>query len=596
MKSKAKLDWKRTHYCGELRIENMDSQVVIFGWVNKVRDIGNLVFLDLRDRQGLVQVVISSEAESLINKAKTVRMEYVVGVKGVVKPREKDMRNPELPTGEIEIQAKAIKVFSESDTLPFVVSDPVKATEEMRFKYRYLDLRRPHMQKNIKLRHQATMRVRNFLDKQGFYEIETPFLTKSTPEGARDYLVPSREYKGRFFALPQSPQIFKQIFMISGFDKYFQIVRCFRDEDLRADRQPEFTQIDIEMSFVGQEDVFSITEGMMASLFDLIDLKLERPFPRLTYEEAMEKYGTDRPDLRDRMKIQDLTEKGSRVNSHIIKTALQSGGVLKGLVVQNKGDLSRSQLDKLGKKAQKLGAKGIIWIKKEDKFKSPLKLSQEDFTCLWQESGAQENDLLLLVADKKETGLGVLGELRKTFSSQEESDNKIFQFAWITDFPLFEWSEDEKKLVSMHHPFTSPRKEDLPKLEKDSLKVKANAYDLVVNGVEIGGGSLRIQDIQTQKRIFRILGLDEEEEEKKFGFFLKALTFGAPPHGGIALGFDRIVMILAGEKSIRDVIPFPKTTSSLCLLTDSPTVVEPRQLKELGIDIMEKYKRRRKDE
>lgn len=596
MRSENKLDWERTHYCGELRIEDVDKEVVLFGWIHKVRDIGNLIFIDLRDREGLVQVVISSESKNLIDKAKSMRMEYVIGIKGIVQPREKDMKNPGIPTGDIEVQAKEMEVLNESDTLPFVISDPVKATEEMRFKYRYLDLRRPHMQKNIKLRHQAGMRVRSFLDEQDFYEIETPFLTKSTPEGARDYLVPSREYKGRFFALPQSPQIFKQIFMISGFDKYFQIVRCFRDEDLRADRQPEFTQIDIEMSFVGQEEVLSITEGMMVSLFDLIGVKLNRPFPRLTYEESMERFGTDRPDLRNKMEIRDLTDVGSRINSHIIKGALQSGGVLKGLVVKDEKKISRSGLDKLGKKSQKLGAKGIIWIKKGEEFKSPLKLTQEDFTRIWQESGAQENDLLLLVADKKETSLRVLGELRLTFSSQEDPNNRDYRFVWITDFPLFEWGDDEKKLVSMHHPFTSPKKEDLSKLEKDPLKVKANAYDLVVNGIEIGGGSIRIQDILTQKRIFRILGLDEKEEEKKFGFFLKALTFGAPPHGGIALGFDRIVMILAGEKSIRDVIPFPKTTSSLCLMTNSPSAVDPKQLKELGVDIIEKYKRRRNNE
>jgi aspartyl-tRNA synthetase len=596
MRSKNKFDWKRTHCCGELRIKDVDKEVVLFGWVHKVRDIGNLIFIDLRDREGLVQVVISSESTNLMDMAKDIRMEYVVGVKGIVKPREKDMKNPGIPTGDIEVQAKEMEVLNKSDTLPFVISDPVKATEEMRFKYRYLDLRRPHMQKNIKLRHQAAMRVRNFLDKQGFYEIETPFLTKSTPEGARDYLVPSREYKGRFFALPQSPQIFKQIFMISGFDKYFQIVRCFRDEDLRADRQPEFTQIDIEMSFVSQEEVLFLTEGMMVSLFDLIGIKLERPFPRLTYEESMERFGTDRPDLRNKMEIRDLTDLGSRINSHIIKGALQSGGVLKGLVVKDGKQLSRSHLDKLGKEAQKLGAKGIIWIKKEKEFKSPLKLTQEDFTRIWQESGAQENDLLLLVADKKETSLRVLGEIRMNFSSRDKSDDQDYGFVWITDFPLFEWGDDEKKLVSMHHPFTSPKKEDLSKLEKDPLKVKANAYDLVVNGIEIGGGSIRIQDILTQKRIFRILGLNEKEEENKFGFFLKALTFGTPPHGGIALGFDRLVMILAGEKSIRDMIPFPKTTSSLCLMTESPSAVDPKQLKELGIDIIDKYKRRRNNE
>ena len=597
MKPKSTLDGKRTHFCGELRRIDMNKEVVLFGWVNRVRDIGNLVFIDLRDREGLVQVVISSEQKDLLDKAKGIRMEYVLAVRGVVKPREKDMRNPELATGDIEVSVKDMEVLSRSETLPFVISDPVKATEEMRFKYRYLDLRRPSIQRNVRLRHRAALTVRNFLDKKGFYEIETPFLTKSTPEGARDYLVPSREYKGRFFALPQSPQLFKQIFMISGFDRYFQIVRCFRDEDLRADRQPEFTQIDMEMSFAGQEDVFSVTEEMMAGLFDLIGVKLTYPFPRLTYEESMERFGTDRPDLRNRMEIKDLTDTGLRIDSRIITSALRSDGVLKGLVVKNRKDLSRSRLDKVEKRARELGAKGIIWIKKEKQtFASPLKLKQEDFTRIWEKSGAGENDLILLVADKNETALRVLGELRTDFFSQEKTDSADFQFVWITDFPLFEWSEDENKLVSMHHPFTSPRAKDIHKLEKEPLKVRSDAYDLVVNGVEIGGGSLRIKDRDIQERIFRVLGLDKKEQEQKFGFFLKALTYGAPPHGGIALGFDRIVMILAGEKSIRDVIPFPKTTSSLCLMTDSPSEIDEIRLRELGIRISEKHKGGTKNE
>jgi len=597
MKPKSIVNGKRTHFCGELRIKDVDKEVILFGWVNRVRDIGNLVFMDLRDREGLVQAVISSEKKDLLDKAKNIRMEYVLAVRGVVKPREKDMRNPELTTGDIEVSVKEMEVFNASETLPFVISDPVKATEEMRFKYRYLDLRRPSMQRNVRLRHRAAITVRNFLDKKGFYEIETPFLTKSTPEGARDYLVPSREYKGRFFALPQSPQIFKQIFMISGFDRYFQIVRCFRDEDLRADRQPEFTQIDMEMSFAGQEDVFSVTEEMMACLFDLIGVQLERPFPRITYEESMERFGTDRPDLRNRMEIKDLTDTGSRIDSRIIKSALQSEGVLKGLVVPNGKNLSRSRLDKVGKRARELGAKGIIWIKKEEQtYASPLKLKPEDFAQIWQKSGAGDEDLLLLVADKKETALYVLGELRTDLFSQEKTGSVDFQFVWITDFPLFEWSEDENKLVSMHHPFTSPRKEDMSELEKEPLKVKADAYDLVVNGIEIGGGSIRIKDRDTQERIFRVLGLDKKEQERKFGFFLKALTYGAPPHGGIAMGFDRIVMMLAGEKTIRDVMPFPKTTSSLCLMTDSPSEIDEIRLRELGIRMIEKHKGGTKNE
>jgi aspartyl-tRNA synthetase len=596
MGSKNRLSRGRTHYCGELRMVDVGREVVLFGWVSRVRDIGNLIFIDLRDREGLVQVVISSELKDLINKAKDLRMEYVIGIKGTVKPREPNMRNLELLTGDIEIQAKTMEFLSESEILPFVISDPVKASEEMRLKYRYLDLRRPSMQRNIRLRHRAAMTVRNFLDRKGFYEIETPFLTKSTPEGARDYLVPSREYKGRFFALPQSPQIFKQIFMISGFDKYFQIVRCFRDEDLRADRQPEFTQIDMEMSFVGQEEVLSVTEEMMTSLFALIGVNLESPFPRLTYQESLKRFGTDRPDLRNGLEIKDLTDIGLRLDSPVIKAALDKNGVLRGLQVKNGRQISRSQLDKVREKAEKLGAKGIIWIKKESEFRSSLKLKDEEFISIWEKVQADEDDLVLLVADHEETASRVLGNLRTDFSFQEEPDSQEFRFVWITDFPLFEWSEDEKRLVSMHHPFTSPKEDDLAKLEREPLKVKANAYDLVVNGIEIGGGSVRIRDIDIQRRIFNVLGLVKEETEQKFGFFLKALSFGAPPHGGIALGFDRIVMILAGEKSIRDVIPFPKTTSSLCLMTDSPSEVHEQQIRELGIKIIRRDQGRMKDD
>jgi len=455
--------WRRTVYCGELRSEHAGKEVTLLGWVHRQRDIGNLVFIDLRDREGVVQVVVPSSEGRLLDEAKKIKMENVLGIKGVVKKRAERSRNPQLPTGDVEVEAKELKVIGISKVPPFVIADPPQASEELRFKYRYLDMRRPSMQRNIKLRHQAALCVRNFMSENGFFEIETPFLTKSTPEGARDYLVPSRMYRGRFYALPQSPQLFKQILMISGFDRYFQIVRCFRDEDLRADRQPEFTQIDIEMSFAEPEDIFGLVEAMMASVFKLIGAKIDIPFPRLTYEESMEKFGTDKPDLR------------------------------------------------------------------------------------------------------------------------QEKDKKTFKFAWVTDFPLFEWSEEEKRLFSMHHPFTSPHEDDLGFLEKDPSKVRAKAYDLVLNGVEIGGGSIRIHDPELQKRIFKLLGLSQEEVKEKFGFFLEALLYGTPPHGGIALGFDRIVMILAGEESIRDVIPFPKTTSALCLLTGSPAEADPNQLEDLGL-------------
>lgn len=455
--------WRRTVYCGELRSEHAGKEVTLLGWVHRQRDIGNLVFIDLRDREGVVQVVVLSSEGALLDEAKKVKMENVVGIKGVVKKRAERSRNPQLSTGDVEVEAKELKIIGTSKTPPFVIADPPQASEELRFKYRYLDMRRPSMQRNIKLRHQAALCVRNFMNKNGFLEIETPFLTKSTPEGARDYLVPSRMHKGRFYALPQSPQLFKQMLMISGFDRYFQIVRCFRDEDLRADRQPEFTQIDIEMSFAEPEDIFDLVEALMASVFELIGTKIDLPFPRLTYEESIEKFGTDKPDLR------------------------------------------------------------------------------------------------------------------------QEKDKKTFKFAWITDFPLFEWNKEEKRLLSMHHPFTSPHEDDLVFLEKEPSKVRAKAYDLVLNGVEIGGGSIRIHDPELQKRIFKLLGLSQEEVKEKFGFFLEALLYGTPPHGGIALGFDRIVMILAGEKSIRDVIPFPKTTSAMCLLTGSPAEADPNQLEDLGL-------------
>jgi aspartyl-tRNA synthetase len=532
-------------------------------------------------------VVVPFDKEFL-EMAKEIRMEDVVAVKGHVKKREGKARNPNLPTGEVEVEAGELKVINTSKVPPFVIADPPKASEELRFKYRYLDMRRPSMQRNMKLRHQAALCVRNFLSQEGFLEIETPFLTKSTPEGARDYLVPSRMYKGRFYALPQSPQIFKQILMISGFDRYFQIVRCFRDEDLRADRQPEFTQIDIEMSFAEQEDIFDLTEAVMASVFDLIGAKIDVPFPHFTYEESMEKFGTEKPDLRSSIEIEDLTEIGLSHDSEVIRKALSSGGVLKGLLVENAGAISRSQLDKINDTARRLGGKGIIWIKKQEGFKSSLKLDDRALALLWEKLKGKEEDLVLLVADEKQVALKVLGEIRSSFVSKQEDDKKTFKFAWITDFPLFEWSEEEERLVSVHHPFTSPQEDELAFLEKEPLRIKAKAYDLVLNGYEIGGGSLRIHDTELQKRIFSVLGLNQKEVEEKFGFFLEALTYGTPPHGGIALGFDRIMMVLAGEESIRDVIPFPKTTSALCLMTGSPAEVGPGQLEDLGLKRVKK--------
>ena len=574
-------EWRRSLYAGLIRPEHGGKEVTLFGWVQRQRDMGNLVFIDLRDREGIVQIVFSTERPELLEAAKKIRPEYVIGVKGKARRREARAVNPELATGEMEVEAVEVRVLSAAKVPPFQVADPVSASEELRFKYRYIDLRRPSMQRNVRLRHEAALRVRNFLSSQGFLEIETPFLTKSTPEGARDYLVPSRVYKGRFYALPQSPQLFKQTLMISGFDRYFQIVRCFRDEDLRADRQPEFTQIDVEMSFIDREDVYATVEALMAAVFEIIGEKIATPFPRLSYEESLEKYGTDKPDLRIEEEIVDLSAEAALVQLEVIQNVLASAGTVRGLCIKGGAGFSRGHLDKINQKSRDLGARGIIWLRKQNGFKSSLKLTEGEARILWEKMKASDEDIVLLVADKREIALAALGSLRKELLQSQA--RKGFAFAWITDFPLFEWSAEEKKIVSAHHPFTSPHEADIPLLNKDPIRVKAKAYDLVLNGYEIGGGSIRIHDFELQRKIFGILGLSDKESEEKFGFFLEALGYGTPPHGGIALGFDRIVMLLAGEESIREVIPFPKTTSALCLLTGSPSEVSERQLDELGL-------------
>jgi len=578
--------WKRTDYCGLLRSEHIDKPVVLCGWVHKSRDMGHLVFVDLRDREGLVQIVFRSDKPALIEEAKKLRCESVVGVKGRVRPREARSVKRDLATGEIEIEAEELILFAASAVAPFPVVDPPQASEELRLKYRYLDLRRPAMQANIRLRHLASMCVRNYMSGQGFYEIETPFLGKSTPEGARDYLVPSRIYRGSFYALPQSPQLSKQTLMISGFDRYFQIVRCFRDEDLRADRQPEFTQIDIEMSFLDRQDLFGLIEGLMAAMFELTGEKVALPFPRLSYREAMEKYGSDKPDLRVPFEMTDLTALGEMLGADAVKNAVAAaGGGLVGLLLPGAAGVSRSHLDKLGEKAKTMGAKGLIWIKKQAGYKSALKLAEPELDLVWNALRGGEGDLALLIADKKETALKALGEIRRTWPVETSGKTRDLKFAWVTDFPLLEWSDEEGRLVSMHHPFTSPLDEDIEYLDKDPACVRAKAYDLVLNGIEVGGGSIRIHDVELQRKIFGVLGLSPKETEDKFGYFLEALRYGAPPHGGIALGFDRLVMILAGQESIREVIPFPKTTSALDLMAGSPSEVSERQLSELGLKL-----------
>ncbi len=545
--------------------------------------MGHLVFVDLRDREGLAQVVFQSDRPGLAEEAKKLRGEFVVGVRGLV--RRRSSVNKDIPTGEVEVEALALHVFAASKVPPFVVADPPQASEELRLKYRYLDLRRPRMQRHIRLRHEAALAARNYMSRNGYLEIETPILANPTPEGARDFLVPSRVFKGRFYALPQSPQQFKQTLMVSGFDRYFQIVRCFRDEALRADRQLEFTQIDVETSFIDLDEFFDLNEGLMETLFALVGRKVERPFRRLPYAEAMEKYGSDKPDLRVPLEMRDLTAVAAGSGSEILKAVVSGGGEVKGLLVPGAGALSRSQLDKLGDKAKSLGAKGLIWIKKQDGWKSSLKTAEADYEKIWEVLGGGDADLALVVADKKETALKALGEIRRTWPVEDAARRDSLAFCWVTDFPLFEWSEEEKRFVSMHHPFTSPREEDLPLLETHPDRVRAKAYDLVLNGTEVGGGSIRIHEMDVQRRIFKALGLSDEETEAKFGYFLEALACGAPPHGGIAHGFDRLVMFLAGEESIREVIPFPKTTGAMDLMTGSPSSVDARQLDELGLKL-----------
>ncbi|MBE3089332.1 MAG: aspartate--tRNA ligase [Actinobacteria bacterium] len=585
----------RSNLCGEINKEFAGKEVTLSGWVGRRRDHGKLIFLDLRDFSGIVQLVFNPN----INKnpytiAKDVRNEYVVKISGKVTNRSKDTINLSIPTGEVEIVVKDIKIFSRSKTPPFMLEDRNNVEENTRLKYRYIDLRTRQMQENIRLRHNVTNVTRKYFNSKGFLEIETPIMAKSTPEGARDFLVPSRMNPGKFYALPQSPQLFKQILMFSGFDRCYQIARCFRDEDLRADRQPEFTQIDMEMTFVEVDDVMEIMEGLFSHIFkEVFNEKIKLPFKRIRWKDSMETYGTDKPDLRFDIPIKDIS--GLFINSEIkiFKDVLKNNGCIKSIVVSDSSDFTRKELDNLVEMARKCGAGGLVWIKIDENMnlQSPISkfLSNTEKEGLIKALGLKEKNLLLIVADKFITACKALGMIRKHLAEKLKliRENE-FSFVWVYDFPLFEWDEKEKRIKPVHHPFTKPDENTAVYLDSEPLKVNSLAYDIVLNGEEIGGGSIRINDVNLQKRVFKILNLDEKKIRENFGFFIRALEYGAPPHGGIALGMDRLVMLLAKLESIREVIAFPKTQSAVCMLTDSPSSVTDEQLKEVSINIIEK--------
>ena len=576
----------RTHTCGALRAADVDQRAVLLGWVQKVRDLGSIVFLDVRDRHGVTQVIVQDDA-ALVEKAKRLRSEFVVGIEGLVERRSADTVNAKLPTGEIEVRASAIRLLNEAKTPPFLIDGEQSVSEETRLKYRYLDLRRPALQKNIILRHRITMAMRKYFDEQGFLDVETPILTKSTPEGARDFLVPSRVHPGEFYALPQSPQLFKQILMIAGMDRYVQIARCFRDEALRADRQLEFTQIDLEVSFATPEIIYEIVEGALVAAFAEVGVTIARPFRRMAYADAMAIYGSDKPDLRFDLKIQDVGAQFATSPFGIFREAVEHGGTVRGFVIPGAGGASRRELDEIVDLAKQAGAAGLVWVRRgADGVAAPSAkaIGAETGAAVLEAMGAGPQDLVVLACGAAEATSKMLGQLRLTVAKKRDlipADR--WELLWVTDFPLFEWNTDEQRWDSLHHPFTSPREEDLARLATDPGSVKARAYDVVLNGWELGGGSIRIHDRETQATVFRLLGLSDEQAKLRFGFFLEALEYGTPPHGGLALGLDRIVAMLAGESSIREVIPFPKTTQAVDLMSDAPSTVDAAQLRELRI-------------